>query len=70
MLQGVVMVCVWWNIGLIVQFGSGLMSRRHLDLSLNAYHNFVTVPRTLPALTYRYFFDRESFYRGSARALR
>ena len=69
MLAGVVALCVWWNVGLIVQFGSGLMSRQHLDLPSNAYHNFVTIPRTLPDLAYRYFFDRGSFYRQPVRAL-
>ncbi len=68
-LAGIVALCVWWNVGLIVQFGSGLMSRQHLHLHSNAYHNFVTIPRTLPALAYRYFFDRGSFYRQPVRAL-
>jgi hypothetical protein len=55
-------LCVWWNLGLIVQFGSGLMDRQAMNPALNAYHNFVTIPRTLPKLAYRYVFDRESFY--------
>jgi hypothetical protein len=61
-LSAMVVVCVWWNLGLIVQFGSGLMDRQAMEPSLNAYHNFVTIPRTLPQLAYRYVFDRGSFY--------
>lgn len=58
-----VVILAWWNLGLIAQFGSGLMNRQQLELSRNAYHNFVTIPRVLPDLAYRYAFDRESFYR-------
>jgi len=61
-LSVLVAACVWWNLGLIVQFGTGLMDRQAMDPRLNAYHNFVTIPRTLPTLAYRYVFDRESFY--------
>ncbi len=38
------------------------MDRQRLDPPLNAYHNFVTIPRQLPALAYRYLRDRQSFY--------
>ena len=60
---------VWWNIALIVQFGAGLMDRQRLEPSRIAYNTFVVVPRALPVLAWRYFFDRASFYE-SARALR
>lgn len=56
---------VWWNIGLMVQFGAGWMDRQHLDLPQNAYNTFVTVPRRLPEIAYRYVFDRQSFYKAS-----
>ena len=56
-------LCVWWNLGLMVQFGAGLMDRQRLDLWPNAYNTFVEVPRRLPGLAYRYVFDRGSFYR-------
>jgi hypothetical protein len=56
-------VCVWWNLGLMVQFGAGLMDRQRLDLRRNAYNTFVEVPRRLPEIAYRYLFDRSSFYR-------
>ncbi len=55
-------LAVWWNLGLTAQFGTRLMDRQRLNLSTNAYHNFVTIPRQLPALGYRFLRDRESFY--------
>ena len=55
-------LCIWWNIGLMVQFGSGMMDRQKIELQKNAYNSFVRVPRELPSLAYRYFFDRHSFY--------
>lgn len=57
-----VLLCIWWNLGLTAQFGTGLMDRRKLEPSRNAYTNFVVLPRELPQLAYRYVFDRESFY--------
>ena len=64
-LLGSVLVCVWWNIGLTIQFGAGLMDRQRLEPARNAYTTFVTLPRTLPSLAYRFLFDRASFYEGS-----
>ncbi len=61
----IVGLCVWWNLGLMVQFGAGLMDRQRLDLRLNAYNTFVEVPRRLPDLAYRYLFERGSFYRAA-----
>jgi hypothetical protein len=58
-----VALAIWWNIGLTAQFGSGLMNRQRLEPARNAYHNFVTVPRALPTLVYRFLLDRNSFYR-------
>ena len=58
-------LCIWWNVGLMAQFGSGMMDRQRLELSRNAYGTFVAVPRSLPQLAYRYFFDRQSFYSSS-----
>ena len=63
LLQGLVLVCLWWNVGLTAQFGMGMMDRRRLHPAENAYNNFVTIPREFPALVYRYAFDRRSFYR-------
>jgi hypothetical protein len=61
---GVVLAaCVWWNVALMAEFGTGLMDRQRLDPRRNAYDAFVTLPRMLPDLVRRYLFDRESFYR-------
>ena len=54
---------VWWNVALLVQFGSGMMDRQRLELAPNAYNAFVVVPRDLPGVAYRYLFERDSFYR-------
>jgi hypothetical protein len=56
-------VSVWWNVALIAEFGTGLMNRQRLELGKNAYDAFVTLPQRLPSLAYRYFLDRNSFYR-------
>jgi hypothetical protein len=56
-------VSVWWNVALIAEFGTGLMNRQRLELGKNAYDAFVTLPQRLPSLAYRYFLDRDSFYR-------
>jgi hypothetical protein len=56
-------IAVWWNLGLMAQFGAGLMDRQRLELSRNAYHTFVTIPRRLPDLAYRYLFERGSFFK-------
>ena len=53
---------IWWNLGLMVQFGGGLMDRQRLTLAANAYHTFVTVPRQLPQTLYRYVFERHTFF--------
>ncbi len=58
-------LCVWWNVGLIVQFGAGLMDRQRLEPARNAYNTFITVPQRLPGIAWRYLFARESFYRPS-----
>jgi hypothetical protein len=54
--------CTWWNVGLALQFGTGLMDRQRLELGRNAFTNFVVLPRALPGLAHRYLFDRTSFY--------
>jgi hypothetical protein len=56
---------IWWNIALIIQFGTGLMDRQRLELSRIAYNTFVVVPRALPGLAWRYLFDRASFYESA-----
>jgi hypothetical protein len=59
-------LCVWWNLGLMVQFGAGLMDRQRLELPRNAYNTFIEVPRRLPDIAYRYLFERGSFYRPAS----
>jgi len=59
----VVALAVWWNIGLMLQFGAGLMNRQALEPLRNARVNFIELPAQLPSLAYRYLFDRASFYR-------
>ena len=63
-----VLAC-WWNIGVMAQFGAGMMDRQRLEPSRIAYNTFVVMPRALPELAWRYMFDRASFYE-SARRLR
>ena len=62
-----VTACVWWNLGLMAQFGAGLMDRQRMEPVRNAYTTFVVLPRALPALAYRYLFDRASFYQDPER---
>ena len=58
----VVALCILWNLGLMAQFGAGLMDRQRLELARNAYTTVFVLPRVLPSLAYRYLFDRRSFY--------
>jgi hypothetical protein len=55
----------WWNVALMIQFGTGLMDRQRLEPGRNAYEAFVGVPARVPELTWRYLFDRASFYQRS-----
>jgi hypothetical protein len=61
-LTAVLALCVWWNLALIVQFGTGLMDRQRLEPGRNARMAFVEVPAKVPGLAWRYLFDRASFY--------
>ena len=62
-----VVLLVWWNLGLVVQFGAGLMNRQRLEPAQIAYNSFVVLPVRLPELAWRYVFDRTSFYERSER---
>ncbi len=62
-LWGVAALCVWWNLGLLMQFGTHRMDRMGLSLRDNAWQTFVELPRDAPSLAWRYFTDRNSFYR-------
>ena len=59
----------WWNVGVMAQFGAGMMNRQKLEPARIAYNTFVVMPRALPRLAWRYVVDRASFYE-SARRLR
>jgi hypothetical protein len=61
-LAAAIALCAWWNVALMIQFGTGLMDRQKLDLARNARAAFVEVPARLPELAWRYLFDRASFY--------
>lgn len=56
-------ICVWWNVGLLLQFGTHRMDRQRLTLRDNAWVTFVELPRQVPSLAWRYLTDRGSFYR-------
>jgi hypothetical protein len=61
-LAGMAALCIWWNLGLMAQFGLNIMNRQRLTLRENAWTTFVTLPPKLPATMWRYFTDRTSFY--------
>ena len=46
----------------VASYPDAPFGRLRLTLADNAYHTFVTVPRRLPELVYRYVFARHSFY--------
>jgi len=55
-------VLVWWNLGLMAQFGLHLMDRQRLTLPDNARMTFVELPAMVPSILVRYFTDRDSLY--------
>ena len=56
-------LCIWWNLGLLLQFGTHRMDRQRLTLRDNARQTFVELPIEAPSLAWRYLTDRRSFYR-------
>jgi hypothetical protein len=56
-------LCVWWNLGLMAQFGENTMDRQRLTLRENARGVFIEIPGRLPSLVFRYLTDRASFYK-------
>jgi hypothetical protein len=46
------LLCVWWNLSLVVQHSIGTL----------VHNQLVEVPRRLPRIAARYLFDRSSFY--------
>ena len=66
MLATAMALAIWWNVALMALFGANMMDRQRLNPRQNAYDVFVTLPTMLPQLTYRYLFDRASFYQTPA----
>jgi hypothetical protein len=58
-----IVICIWWNVALMAEFGTSMMDRQRLELGRNAYDAFVTLPRMAPGLLHRYFTERSSFYK-------
>ena len=59
----VVVLCIWWNAGLMAQFGLHRMDRQRLTLPENARVTFIDLPLEAPRIAWRYMTDRSSFYR-------
>jgi hypothetical protein len=62
-LGAAVVLGVWWNLGLMLQFGTNRMDRQKLTLRENARATFVELPLEAPGLAWRYLTNRSSFYR-------
>ena len=58
----VTIACIWWNLGLMLQFGANRMSRDHLTLKDDTWTTFVRLPGEMPGLVWRYLTNRSSFY--------
>ena len=56
-------LCVWWNVGLMVQFGMNRMDRQKLTLARNARLTFVDLPFEAPGIAWDYLTNRSSFYK-------
>jgi hypothetical protein len=61
--MAVVALCIWWNLGLMAQFGLHRMDRQQLNLRENARVTFVDLPLEAPSLIWRYLTDRQSLYK-------
>jgi hypothetical protein len=59
----IVVLCVWWNLGLMAQFGLNRMDRQRLTLVENARVTFLELPFQAPAIAWRYLTDRQSLYK-------
>lgn len=60
--RGLVLLCLWWNLGLMAQFGMNTMNRLQLTLAENTRVTFLELPFEGPKLLWRYVWDRSSFY--------
>lgn len=56
-------LAVWWNLSLVVQYGTGMIPRdRGVDLATLVRNQLVRVPALLPDVARRYVFARGSLY--------
>ena len=62
-LVAVLVLCVWWNAGLMIQFGMNRMDRQRLTLAENARITFVELPFEAPRIAWEYLTNRSSFYK-------
>lgn len=58
-----VAICIWWNLGLMAQFGLHRMDRKRLTLAENARVTFLQLPIEAPQIAWRYLTDRQSLYK-------
>ena len=58
----VLLVCVWWNLALMMLWGANRMDRQKLDLPHLVRAVMIDLPRDAPALVWRYLTNRSSFY--------
>ena len=56
-------LCVGWNVGLMVQFGLRLMDRQRLEWPRVAVNQVSEVPRHLARAAWLFFTDRERLVR-------
>jgi hypothetical protein len=59
----IVFLCIWWNLGLMAQFGLHLMDRQRLELARNARLTYIELPLQAPSIAWRYLTDRSSLYK-------
>ena len=62
-LVAVLVLCVWWNAGLMMQFGMNRMDRQRLTLAENARITFIELPFEAPRIAWDYLTNRSSFYK-------
>ena len=60
---GALVLFVWWNVSLMVQFGLKLMDRQRLEWPRVAVNQFLEVPPRLGRATWLFFSDRERLVR-------
>jgi hypothetical protein len=54
-----------WNIFMVIQVSTGMLPRdAHFKISQMLRNQFIEVPKRLGDITYRFFSDRSSFYKG------